>query len=172
MAQLNIKERQAGDVTILDLSGKVTIGEGSVQLREVVKRLLEEGKKKILLNLGDVSYVDSSGIGELVSSYTTTNNAGGLEGGVTNGQPVVVRAAMKPLSTLRTPLKSVDLATKEAVEAVVERSDVCAVPAAGIVGEAMMAIVLADAFLEKFGGDGLEEVRRNYRAYQDSLRGW
>src|SRR6267378_1662454 len=102
----------------------------------------------------------------------STNNAGGLEGGVTNGQPLVVRAAMKPLSTLRTPLKSVDLATKETVEAVVERSDVCAVPAAGIVGEAMMAIVLADAFLEKFGGDGVEEIRRNYRAYQDSLKSW
>ena len=77
MAQLNIKERQAGDVTILDLSGKITIGEGSVQLREAVKRLLDDGKKKILLNLGDVSYVDSSGIGELVSSYTTTSNQGG-----------------------------------------------------------------------------------------------
>jgi anti-sigma B factor antagonist len=77
MAQLIIKERQAGDVTILDLSGKVTIGEGSVQLRESVRKLLDEGKKKILLNLGDVSYVDSSGIGELVSSYTTTNNNGG-----------------------------------------------------------------------------------------------
>jgi anti-sigma B factor antagonist len=77
MAQLNIKERQAGDVTILDLSGKITIGEGSVQLREAVKRLLDDGKKKVLLNLGDVSYVDSSGIGELVSSYTTTNNNGG-----------------------------------------------------------------------------------------------
>ncbi|HEX8091822.1 MAG TPA: STAS domain-containing protein [Blastocatellia bacterium] len=77
MAQLNIKERQAGDVTILDLSGKITIGEGSVQLRETVKRLLDDGKKKLLLNLGDVSYVDSSGIGELVSSYTTTNNNGG-----------------------------------------------------------------------------------------------
>jgi chorismate synthase len=102
----------------------------------------------------------------------TTNNAGGLEGGVTNGQPVIVRAAMKPLSTLRTPLKSVDLATKEAVEAVVERSDVCAVPAAGIVGEAMVAIVLADAFLEKFGGDSLEEVRRNYEAYLGSLKDW
>jgi chorismate synthase len=101
-----------------------------------------------------------------------TNNAGGLEGGVTNGQPVVVRAAMKPLSTLRTPLKSVDLATKETVEAVVERSDVCAVPAAGIVGEAMMAIVLADAFLEKFGGDSLQEIRRNYDAYLDSLKSW
>jgi len=102
----------------------------------------------------------------------TTNNAGGLEGGVTNGQPVIVRAAMKPLSTLRTPLKSVDLATKEAVEAVVERSDVCAVPAAGIVGEAMMAIVLAGAFLEKFGGDSLDEIRRNYDAYLHSLKGW
>ncbi len=102
----------------------------------------------------------------------TTNNAGGLEGGVTNGQPVVVRAAMKPLSTLRTPLRSVDVATKEAVEAVVERSDVCAVPAAGIVGEAMMAITLAQAFLEKFGGDSLEEIRRNYDAYQESLKNW
>jgi chorismate synthase len=99
-------------------------------------------------------------------------HAGGLEGGVTNGQPLVVRAAMKPLSTLRTPLRSVDLATKEAVEAVVERSDVCAVPAAGIVGEAMVAIVLADAFLEKFGGDSLEEIRRNYAAYQDGLKHW
>ena len=102
----------------------------------------------------------------------TTNNAGGLEGGVTNGQPLVVRAAMKPLSTLRTPLRSVDVATKEPVEAVVERSDVCAVPAAGIVGEAMVAIVLADAFLVKFGGDGIEEIRRNYLAYQESLREW
>lgn len=77
MAQLNMTERQAGDVTILDLSGKITIGEGSVQLREAVRRLLDDGKKKILLNLGDVTYVDSSGIGELVSSYTTTNNNGG-----------------------------------------------------------------------------------------------
>jgi chorismate synthase len=102
----------------------------------------------------------------------SSNNAGGLEGGVTNGQPVIVRAAMKPLSTLRTPLKSVDLATKEAVEAVVERSDVCAVPAAGIVGEAMMAIVLAQAFLDKFGGDSVDEIRRNYAAYLDSLKRW
>ncbi len=98
-----------------------------------------------------------------------TNNAGGLEGGVTNGQAVVARAVMKPLSTLRSPLKSVDLATKEAV---VERSDVCAVPAAGIVGEAMMAIVLAGAFLEKFGGDSLEDIRRNYDTYLASLKTW
>jgi anti-sigma B factor antagonist len=77
MSQLNLKERQEGDVTILDLSGKITIGEGSVQLREAVRGLLDGGRKKILLNLGDVAYVDSSGIGELVSSYTTTNNQGG-----------------------------------------------------------------------------------------------
>lgn len=77
MAELNIKERQAGDVTILDLDGKITIGEGSVSVRTAVRRLLEEGKKKILLNLAGVSYVDSSGIGELVSSYTTINREGG-----------------------------------------------------------------------------------------------
>ncbi|HKP85434.1 MAG TPA: STAS domain-containing protein [Blastocatellia bacterium] len=77
MAQLSIKDRQQDDVTILDLSGKITIGEGSVQLREAVRKLLDEGKKNILLNLGDVSYVDSSGIGELVSCYTTTSNQGG-----------------------------------------------------------------------------------------------
>lgn len=77
MANLVIKDRQVGEVTILDLSGKITIGEGSVQLREAVRKLLDDGKKKLLLNLGDVSYVDSSGIGELVSSYTTTNNNGG-----------------------------------------------------------------------------------------------
>jgi len=77
MANLVIKDRQVGEVTILDLSGKITIGEGSVQLRETVRKMLDEGRKKLLLNLGDVSYVDSSGIGELVSSYTTTNNNGG-----------------------------------------------------------------------------------------------
>ncbi len=101
-----------------------------------------------------------------------SNNAGGLEGGVTNGQPVVVRAAMKPLSTLRTPLRSVDVATKEAVEAVVERSDVTAVPAAGVIGEAMLALALVTPFLEKFGGDSIDEIRRNHRAYQDALRSW
>jgi len=77
MAELNIRERQAGDVTILDMEGKITIGEGSVSVRSAIRRLLEEGKKKILLNLGGVSYVDSSGIGELVSSYTTIGREGG-----------------------------------------------------------------------------------------------
>jgi anti-sigma B factor antagonist len=77
MAELNIKERQAGDITILDMNGKVTIGEGSVALRGAIRRLLEEGKKKILLNLGGVGYIDSSGIGELVSSFTAINKEGG-----------------------------------------------------------------------------------------------
>ena len=77
MAELNINERQAGDVTVLDLSGKITIGEGSVALRTAVRRLLEEGKKRVLLNLANVSYIDSSGIGELVSSYTAANKEGG-----------------------------------------------------------------------------------------------
>jgi anti-sigma B factor antagonist len=77
MAELSIKERQAGDITILDMNGKVTIGEGSVALRTTIRRLLEEGKKKILLNLGGVGYIDSSGIGELVSSFTAINKEGG-----------------------------------------------------------------------------------------------
>lgn len=77
MAELNISERQAGDITILDLDGKVTIGEGSVALRSAIRRLLGEGKNKILLNLGGVGYVDSSGIGELVSSFTAVNKEGG-----------------------------------------------------------------------------------------------
>ncbi|HYE14669.1 MAG TPA: STAS domain-containing protein [Pyrinomonadaceae bacterium] len=77
MAELNIRERQAGDVTILDLEGRITIGEGNVSLRGAIRRLIEEGKKKVLLNLGGVSYMDSSGIGELVSSYTTIGREGG-----------------------------------------------------------------------------------------------
>jgi anti-sigma B factor antagonist len=77
MAELNIRERQAGDVTVLDMDGRITIGEGSVALRSAVRRLLEEGKKNILLNLAGVGYIDSSGIGELVSSYTAINKEGG-----------------------------------------------------------------------------------------------
>ncbi|HKS26394.1 MAG TPA: STAS domain-containing protein [Pyrinomonadaceae bacterium] len=77
MAELDIKERQAGDVTVLDMDGKITIGEGSVALRSAIRRLLEEGKKKILLNLAGVGYIDSSGIGELVSSFTAINKEGG-----------------------------------------------------------------------------------------------
>jgi chorismate synthase len=98
------------------------------------------------------------------------NNAGGLEGGITTGQPLVVRAAMKPISTLMTPLRTVDLRTGEPAEAVRERSDVCAVPAAGVVAEAMVALVLAAALLEKVGGDSLAEVRRNLGGYLERIR--
>jgi chorismate synthase len=94
-----------------------------------------------------------------------SNRAGGLEGGVTTGEPLFVRGAMKPISTLRKPLASVDLRDGSPGDAAVERSDVCAVPAAGVVGEAMVALVLADAFLEKFGGDSVREVRRNFESY-------
>ncbi len=100
----------------------------------------------------------------------STNNAGGIEGGMTNGEPVVVRAAMKPLSTLKSPLRSVNMETKAAVTAHFERSDVCAVPAAGVICEAMVGIVLAEAALEKFGGDSMDELRRNYDSYMQSVR--
>ncbi|MGH9346006.1 MAG: chorismate synthase [Vicinamibacterales bacterium] len=99
-----------------------------------------------------------------------TNRAGGLEGGVTNGEDVRVTGFMKPISTLMKPLRSVDLATMTEAPAAIERSDVCAVPAAAVVGEAMVALVLADAFLEKCGGDSIEEVERHYAATADQLR--
>ena len=98
-----------------------------------------------------------------------TNRAGGLEGGMTTGEPLVVRVAMKPISTLMRPLGTVDVATGETAAAVAERSDVTAVPAMGVIAEAMIAFVLADAFLEKFGGDSLGETRRNYDAYLSHL---
>jgi chorismate synthase len=93
------------------------------------------------------------------------NRAGGIEGGITNGQDILVRGMLKPISTLRRPLESVDLTTREPSEAAYERSDVCVVPAAGVIGEAMVAIVLAQAFLEKFGGDSLGETRRNLEGF-------
>ena len=101
--------------------------------------------------------------------YHKTNHAGGLEGGVTNGEELVLRAAMKPISTLLNPLNSVDLGTKMPAKAHVERSDVSAVEAAGIVGEAVVALEIANAFLEKFGGDSLEEIKDNFSSYQKRL---
>ena len=100
------------------------------------------------------------------------NRAGGLEGGITNGQDVLVRGLLKPISTLRRPLESVDLTTREPALAAYERSDVAVVPAAGVIGEAMVALVLAQAFLEKFGGDSLDEPRRNYQGYLDQVRNY
>jgi chorismate synthase len=100
-----------------------------------------------------------------------SNRSGGIEGGMTTGEDVVVRVAMKPLSTLMRPLRSVDVATGEASEAAAERSDVCAAPAASVVAEAVVALVLADALLEKTGGDSMDEVRRNLDAYRRACGG-
>ena len=99
-----------------------------------------------------------------------TNNSGGIEGGITNGSPIIVRTAMKPIPTLKKPLKSINLEDGSEHTAHYERSDVCAVPAAGVVGEAMLAIVLVQAFLEKFGGDSLQEIRANFDNYCDLYR--
>lgn len=102
--------------------------------------------------------------------YRGSNRAGGLEGGITNGQDVVVRGYLKPISTLRRPLESVDLPTREPAMAAYERSDVAVVPAAGVIGEAMVALTVAGAFLEKFGGDSLGEIRRNYDGYLEQVQ--
>ncbi len=114
---------------------------------------------------------DEIGYDRAQSRFTRkTNRAGGLEGGITNGEDLVVRGYLKPISTLRRPLESVDFETKETVKAAYERSDICVLPAAGIVGESMVALVLARAVLEKFGGDSMEETLRNFRAYQEQVR--
>lgn len=101
-----------------------------------------------------------------------SNRAGGLEGGIANGEDIVVRGYLKPIATLRRPLESVDFETREKVAAAYERSDVCVVPAAGVVGEAMVALVLAGAVVEKFGGDSLTELLRNFHGYTEQLRNY
>ncbi len=102
----------------------------------------------------------------------TRNNAGGLEGGVSNGQEIRVRGYLKPISTLRRPLQSVDFATREPVKAAYERSDVCVVPAAGVAAEAMVALTLARSALEKFGGDSMKETKRNFHGYLEQLKNY
>jgi chorismate synthase len=102
--------------------------------------------------------------------YRKTNNAGGIEGGISNGMPIMLRVAMKPIPTLKTPLSSVDIISKKTFKAAYERSDVCAVPAASVIGEAVTAFVIADSFLEKFGGDSMEEVKRNYKGYLKQVK--
>jgi chorismate synthase len=109
--------------------------------------------------------------GERFTGFTRrSNHAGGIEGGVSNGEQVIVRGYLKPISTLRRPLGSVDFSTREPVKAAYERSDVCVVPAAGVAGEAMVALVLAQCVLEKFGGDSMTELKRNYEGYLEQLR--
>lgn len=102
--------------------------------------------------------------------FRKTNNAGGIEGGISNGMPIIIRAAMKPIPTLRKPLRSVDIVTKEAIEAAYERSDTCAVPAASVIAEMMAALCIADALLDKCGGDSIEETKRNFDAYEEYLK--
>ncbi|HEX3377900.1 MAG TPA: chorismate synthase [Candidatus Acidoferrales bacterium] len=115
--------------------------------------------------------MDEIGFDAAAKHFTrSTNRAGGLEGGITNGEDVIVRGYLKPISTLRTPLGTVDMVTKQPVSAAYERSDVCVVPAGGVVGEAMVSIVLTQAMLEKFGGDSLVEIRRNFEGYKQQLK--
>lgn len=99
-----------------------------------------------------------------------TNNAGGIEGGISNGEDIVIHAAMKPISTLKKPLSSVDIRTKKPSKAEAERADVCAVPSAGVVGEAVVAFEIANAFCEKFGGDSMSEMKRNFKGYAEQVR--
>ncbi len=114
---------------------------------------------------------DEIGYDRAHSRFTRkTNRAGGLEGGITNGEDLIVRGYLKPISTLRRPLESVDFESKETVKAASERSDICVLPAGGVVGEAMVALILARALLEKFGGDSMEETLRNFHSYQEQVR--
>ncbi|MBI5328386.1 MAG: chorismate synthase [Deltaproteobacteria bacterium] len=102
--------------------------------------------------------------------YRKTNNAGGIEGGMSNGEPIILQAAMKPIPTLYRPLRSVDIESKKPFNASVERSDICAVPAASVIGESVVAFEIANVFIEKFGGDSIDEIRRNYNGYLEYLR--
>jgi len=113
---------------------------------------------------------DEIGYREGEGYFRYSNNLGGLEGGITNGMPIIVRCAMKPIPTLTRPLRSVDVLTKEEVRAGKERTDVVAVPAASVVGESALALVLADAFLEKLGGDFMEEIKERYRIYLEHVK--
>lgn len=126
----------------------------------------EEGAKSFGSKVQDTIHYDK----EDKSFFRGANRAGGVEGGITNGQDLLVRGFLKPISTLRRPLESVDIVTRDAEKAAYERSDVAVIPAAGVIGEAMVAIVLAQVFIEKFGGDSMEETRRNYDGYQEQVR--
>jgi chorismate synthase len=117
-----------------------------------------------------IHYDDSQKDSPSLGYVRPTNNAGGLEAGMTNGQPLVIRAAKKPISTLRKPLDSINLATKEAEAAAYERSDVCAVPAAGVILENVIAFEIAAALIDKFGGDSLVEMQARWKLFQEMAR--
>ncbi len=119
--------------------------------------------------MDEIFFTASSKSGEK-TFYRKTNHAGGIEGGISNGMPILISAVMKPIPTLKKPLQSVDIITKQSFSAAYERSDTCAVPAAAVVAEAMTALILADTFLEKFGGDSKKEVKRNVLGYRSYLK--
>jgi chorismate synthase len=132
---------------------------------EVMDEIFYRGKKTGGRSQKKTSEEETAG-----GFYRKTNNAGGIEGGISNGMPIIVRAVMKPIPTLRNPLASVDIVKKKAYKAAYERSDTCAVPAVSVIGEAVTALVIAECFLEKFGSDSMEEVKRNYRGYLKQMR--
>jgi len=149
------------------LDGKLAQAIVSMQaVKGVEVGFAEEGAQSFGSKVQDTIHYDK----EDRRFFRGNNRAGGLEGGMTNGQEVRVRGFLKPISTLRRPLESVDLPTREPAKAAYERSDVCVVPAAGVIGEAMVAIVLAGAMIEKFGGDSLREMKRNFDGYIEQVR--
>jgi chorismate synthase len=151
------------------LDGKLAQAIVSMQaVKGVEIGFAEEGAAAFGSKVQDTIHYDR----EHRSFFRGDNRAGGLEGGMTNGQDILVRGLLKPISTLRRPLESVDLETREPALAAYERSDVCVVPAAGVIGEAMVSMVLAQAFLEKFGGDSLRETKRNYDGYVEQLKNY
>ena len=123
------------------------------------------GSRKRGSDVHDAIYYDSK-----KGFHRGTNRSGGIEGGMSSGEPIILRAYMKPISTLLNPLPSVDIVTKKAVKATIERSDVCTVPAAGVIGEAVVAFEIADCFREKFGGDSMAEIQRNYAGYLKQIK--
>jgi chorismate synthase len=121
--------------------------------------------RKLGSQVHDEIFYDNS-----IGYWRKSNNAGGIEGGISNGEQIIVRAAMKPIPSLKRPLQSVDIKTKESIKAQIVRSDVCAVPAAGVIGEAVVSIEIAKAFCEKFGGDSIAEIKANHLNYIDMLK--
>jgi chorismate synthase len=149
------------------LDGKLAQAIVSMQaVKGVEVGFAEEGSQSFGSKVQDTIHYDKNDR----RFFRGDNRAGGIEGGMTNGQEVRVRGFLKPISTLRRPLESVDLPTRDPAKAAYERSDVCVVPAAGVIGEAMVAIVLAGAMLEKFGGDSLREMKRNFDGYIEQVR--
>ena len=151
------------------LDGRLAQAIVSIQaVKGVEIGLAEEGSQAYGSAVQDTIHYDQGA----QQFHRGSNRARGLEGGITNGEDVIVRGFLKPISTLRRPLESVDLTTREPALAAYERSDVAVVPAAGVIGEAMTALVLAQAFLEKFGGDSLPEIKRNYEGYLAQVRSY